>query len=816
MPVGDHTVSVSLAGYIPASETVTVTAGATAHVAFDLTLSVQQADLAITKAASVSNAQVGENVTWTVTLTNTGPDAAHDIVIADNYAGLSDVVIMAVNPPTTGTISGTNWLIPTLEKDQTAWLSVVTSFTSTGNKTNIASIGSSSASDPDLSDNSASASVIIEENPVPAPVADFTVTPSSGTAPLSVQFNDTSTGTGITSWAWDFNNDGIIDSSSQNPAFTYGSAGTYSVSLTVTNAGGSNTKLLSNCVTVSGVQPGGIVLRITPASPVIATGSSQQFQLVLSNVPEGLSGANISITLENPATGTITAITPPSWAGLNRTSVIPAASAWVESVDIGQSIQPGATNVPMGTFTVQGDTPGESGITLVVLELDAENGAVLTSEVVNGRITVTSQLNANFNAAPLSGTAPLSVQFNDTSTGTGITSWAWDFDNNGVVDSSSQNPVFTYASAGTYSVRLTVTNVIGSDTEQKTDFITVTVPAPVAAFTADPLAGTAPLSVQFNDTSTGAGITSWAWDFNNDGTIDSSSQNPTFTYASAGTYSVRLTVTNAGGSDSELKTDYITVSEAPVAPVADFTADPVAGTAPLSVQFNDTSTGAGITSWAWDFNNDGTIDSSSQNPVFTYASAGTYAVRLTVTNAGGSDSELKTDYITVSEAPVAPVADFSADATTGIIPFTVHFTDLSTGTGITAWAWDFNGDGAIDSNSQNPVYTYDNPGRYTVNLTVTGAIGTDTEVKTNYIVANRYVEPFPGYTRIPTDPDFDGLYGDINGNGRLDFDDVVAFYMNMQWVRDNAAVGISPYDFNNNGRIDYDDVVQLYQEVLNG
>ncbi len=450
---------------------------------------------------------MGENVTWTVTLTNTGPDAAHDIVISDNYTGLSGVVIEAVNPPTTGTISGTSWLIPTLEKDQSAWLSVVTSFTSTGNKTNTASIGSSSASDPDLSDNSASASVIIGDNPVPAPVADFTFTPASGTAPLSVRFNDTSTGTGITSWAWDFDNNGVIDSTSQNPVFTYASAGTYSVSLTVTNAGGSNTRLLSNCVTVSGVQPGRIVLSITPASPVIASGSSQQFQLVLSNVPEGLSGANISITLEDPATGTITAITPPSWAGLNRTSVIPAASAWVESVDIGQSIQPGATNVPMGTFTIQGDTPGESGIALVMLELDAENGAALTSEVVNGRITVTSQLNANFNAAPLSGTAPLSVQFNDTSTGTGITSWTWDFDNNGVIDSTSQNPVFTYASAGTYSVSLTVTNVIGSDTEQKTDYITVTVPAPVAAFTADPVTGTAPLSVQFNDTSTGTGIT---------------------------------------------------------------------------------------------------------------------------------------------------------------------------------------------------------------------------------------------------------------------------------------------------------------------
>ncbi len=121
-----------------------------------------------------------------------------------------------------------------------------------------------------------------------------------------------------------------------------------------------------------------------------------------------------------------------------------------------------------------------------------------------------------------------------------------------------------------------------------------------------------------------------------------------------------------------------------MAPVAAFTADPVAGTAPLSVRFTDASTGAGITSWAWDFNNDGAIDSSSQNPAFTYASAGTYSVSLTVTNAGGSDSELKTGYITVSEAPVAPVADFSAEATTGIIPLSVQFTDASTGTGITS------------------------------------------------------------------------------------------------------------------------------------
>jgi len=62
----------------------------------------------------------------------------------------------------------------------------------------------------------------------------------------------------------------------------------------------------------------------------------------------------------------------------------------------------------------------------------------------------------------------------------------------------------------------------------------------------------------------------------------------------------------------------------------------------------------------------------------------------------------------------------------------------------------------------------------------------------------------------------DGLYEDINGNGMLDFDDVVAFYQNMAWVIGNTYVGIEPYDFNGNGRIDYDDIVVLYYEVLGG
>jgi PGF-pre-PGF domain-containing protein len=90
----------------------------------------------------------------------------------------------------------------------------------------------------------------------------------------------------------------------------------------------------------------------------------------------------------------------------------------------------------------------------------------------------------------------------------------------------------------------------------------------------------------------------------------------------------------------------------PEPPTADFTANATSGEAPLAVAFTDVSMGT-VTSWAWDFENDGTIDSTEQNPSYTYTTAGTYTVNLTVTNAGGSNSAVKTDYITVTE-PTGP------------------------------------------------------------------------------------------------------------------------------------------------------------------
>jgi PKD repeat protein len=133
---------------------------------------------------------------------------------------------------------------------------------------------------------------------------------------------------------------------------------------------------------------------------------------------------------------------------------------------------------------------------------------------------------------------------------------------------------------------------------------------------------------------------------------------------------------------------------------------------------------------------------------------------------------------------------------------------------VSSWSWDFDNNGVVDSTLQDPVASFNKPGNYTVNLTVQNTYSSDTEVKVDYIRVTSLVKPFPGQTSEPTDPDGDGLYEDINGNGRLDYDDVVIYYDNMQWIRDQPDVGIEPYDYNGNGRIDYDDVVLLYEEVL--
>jgi PKD repeat protein len=255
------------------------------------------------------------------------------------------------------------------------------------------------------------------------------------------------------------------------------------------------------------------------------------------------------------------------------------------------------------------------------------------------------------------------------------------------------------------------------------DFQLVEAPLPPKAqFLAFPRQGTAPLTVLFIDLSQGD-PTSRLWDFG-DGTT-STEPFPLHTYGAAGKYTVTLTVTNGGGSDTVKRENYITVKAANP-PKAQFLAYPRQGTAPMTVLFLDLSLGS-PTSRLWDFG-DGT-KSTEPFPLHTYSAPGKYTVTLTVTNGGGSDTLVRHNFIIVRAAN-PPRAQFTAYPQDGEAPLAVTFLDLSWGYP-TSRVWDF-GDGT-GSTEINPVHVYEKPGKYTVTLTVTNDAGSDTAIHKNFI-----------------------------------------------------------------------------------
>lgn len=225
-------------------------------------------------------------------------------------------------------------------------------------------------------------------------------------------------------------------------------------------------------------------------------------------------------------------------------------------------------------------------------------------------------------------------------------------------------------------------------------------------------------------------------------------------------------------------------------PMSDFTARATTGSSPFTVHFVDQSVGPRPLNYAWDFDGSPGVDSTDHNPVFTYTAPGTYSVALTVTDYGNnSHTKTLTNYITVTE-PQAPVADFTTDLTTGTTPITIHFSDLSTYSP-TSWAWDFNGDGIADSEDQNPSYTYTSEGTYSVTLTATNDLGSDSEVKMGYIVV-------AGPSSQPA--------WDLNNDHVCNIGDVVK--VGLKWGLTESP-GWIPEDMNRDGTINIGDVVYL-------
>jgi PGF-pre-PGF domain-containing protein/uncharacterized repeat protein (TIGR01451 family) len=284
-----------------------------------------------------------------------------------------------------------------------------------------------------------------------------------------------------------------------------------------------------------------------------------------------------------------------------------------------------------------------------------------------------------------------------------------------------QNPTHTYTTAGNYTVNLTAINGNGTNSTESIITVTEAPVLPVANFSSNVTEGYAPITVEFTDSSENA--TGWSWDFG-DGS-NSTEQNPVHIFSTAGNYTVNLTISNVNGTDSTEST--ITVTDEPVLPVANFSSNVTEGSAPLSVQFTDSSENAD--EWNWDFG-DGS-DSTDQNPVHVFSTAGNFTINLTVSNVNGTDSIEST--ISVTESPVLPVANFTSNVSSGSVPLTVEFTDSSENA--TAWNWDF-GDGN-SSTDQNPLHVFPTAGTYTVNLTASNLNGTDS--KTANITVSDYI-----------------------------------------------------------------------------
>ena len=348
-------------------------------------------------------------------------------------------------------------------------------------------------------------------------------------------------------------------------------------------------------------------------------------------------------------------------------------------------------------------------------------GSHMVTDRATATIVVEDPVIANFTANVTIGElgyGGFPVAFTDLSTGD-PTNWTWSFGDG--TTSHEQHPVHTYTSNGKWMVSLVAEKFDPDSADVMVKYIYIRVgPAVAADFIAAPTVVAAGSPVQFTDRSTSADpsfpVNSWNWDFGDGGT--STAPNPSHVYTTPGTYSVTLTVENDFRVNTTIKVGYIDVKPAVE---ASFIADRTEGSAPMAVQFTDTSTGD-PTAWAWDFG-DGT-NSTDQDPAHIYTASGLFNITLTASTPYSSNTTSRVGYIQVY---VPPVANFTATSAGGVSPIWMDCADISSGRP-TNWSWDF-GDGRTSS-QQNVTHGYDLPGNYTVTLTVRNPAGEDTESRT--------------------------------------------------------------------------------------
>lgn len=538
--------------------------------------------------------------------------------------------------------------------------------------------------------------VITEPSTGTPPTADFSASLTTICEGDCIDFTDLSTSTatgGITNYAWTFTGSSTATSNAANPTnICYPTAGTYDVSLTVTDADGNDTETKTAYITVNAAPNAGS----DNSSPLCDNSTIDLNTLLGGGADPGGTWAETTM----PASGQFNAGT---------------------GVFDGNGLAAGAYTF---TYTVAGTAPC------------ADDDALFTINVVD-----CSQPTAAFTTAQTTICVNDCIDFTDQSvSGTGITNWDWTFNGALTATSSAQNPTnICYDTPGSYDVSLTVTDANGNDTETQVGYITV-VSAPNAGTDESAnlcnnqtldlntiLNGADPGGTWVETSGTPSGqFTPGTGVLDGNGLTGGSVF--TFTY----------TVSNGACAD-DIATITITIDDCNT-PVASFTVSSQLICEGECIDFTSTSSSVasgGITNWDWTFNGAGTTSSTLENPSnICYSTAGTYTVVLTVTDANGSDTHTETNYITV-QACQTPVAAFAFD-TAICVGDCIDFFDQSTGNP-TSWGWQFGGASPSTSSQQNPTnICFVTPGVWTISLTATNASGSGTTTQDITV----YPEPF--------------------------------------------------------------------------
>jgi PKD repeat protein len=497
------------------------------------------------------------------------------------------------------------------------------------------------------------------------PSADFSYAPASPVEGDDVQFNDESTSFDpIVSWSWDLDGDGTVDSTEQDPDWTYLAEGDYTVCLTVTDDDGDSD---THCETIH-------IGNNAPSVDLVA------------NVTSGGEGLDVHFDC--------------SVAGGN-----PPYSFLIDFGD-GTSVSAASADY---TYSAEGDYT----VTCTVTDSDGDSGSdSLTISISNDLPEATLVLNTTL------GTEPLSVMANcSAALGNEPYSFSIDFGDGTVVNSASAS--HTYIQDGNYHVVCTVTDVDG-DVGTSEDYVDVLDSEPTADFVWDPEFPEEGENVSFDGTADAYDTpVTIEWDFGDGDT--SSGEDVTHAFAPGGDYDVTMTVTDADGSEVSV-THTVHVSENP--PEAELYVDPLSGDEPLTVDVNCTSIGGDAPlDYEIDFG-DGSGHFFGPVASHTYAQNGTYNITCTVTDI---DTDESVDSEVVEVFDTEPVIGFTYSPASPDEGETVDFeANISAYDMPVDIEWDF-GDGDSDT-VEDPSHVYATEGIYTVTLTVTDADGSEVSV----------------------------------------------------------------------------------------